>query len=113
MKIQNKPAGDVMVLHLSGKIMGGPDHDKFHGEIKTLIADGYVDILLNMSKVNWINSTGLGILITGYHSIKAAEGTMRICNVKERVLSIFYISQLENIFDVYESLDEALKAASE
>ena len=39
MKIQNKAAGDVMVLHLSGKIMGGPDHDKFHGEIKTLIAN--------------------------------------------------------------------------
>ena len=40
--------------------------------------------------------------------LKAAEGSMTICNVKERVLSIFYISQLENIFQVFETLDEAM-----
>ena len=113
MKIKQSPRDNVMVLELSGKIMGGPDFDKFKGEITDLVENGYKDVILDMSGVPWINSTGLGILITGYHSIKAAEGTMKICNVKERVLSIFYISQLENIFDVYESLDEALKAASE
>ncbi len=113
MKIKQSPHDNVMVLELSGKIMGGPDFDKFKGEITSLVEGGYKNLILDMSGVPWINSTGLGILITGYHSIKAAEGTMKICNVKERVLSIFYISQLENIFDVYESLDEALKAASE
>ena len=45
--------------------------------------------------------------------IKAADGTLKICNVKERVLSIFYISQLENIFDVFETRDEALAALSD
>ncbi len=113
MKIKQSPRDNVMVLELSGKIMGGPDFDKFKGEITDLVEGGYKNLILDMSGVPWINSTGLGILITGYHSIKAAEGTMKICNVKERVLSIFYISQLENIFDVYESLDEALKAATE
>ena len=113
MKIKQNPQGNVMILELSGKIMGGPDFDKFKEEIAKLVEGGFKNVILDMSGVPWINSTGLGILITGYHSIKAAEGTMKICNVKERVLSIFYISQLENIFDVYESLDEALKAASE
>ena len=113
MKIKQNLKGEIMILSLSGKIMGGPDFDKFKGEITDLVEGGYKNLILDMSGVPWINSTGLGILITGYHSIKAAEGTMKICNVKERVLSIFYISQLENIFDVYESLDEALKAATE
>ena len=108
MNIQKSPEGEVMILNLSGKIMGGPDYEKFHAEIKTLIKEGYVDILLNMSKVTWINSTGLGILISGYHSIRAAEGSMKVCSVKERVLSIFYISQLEKIFNVYPNREEAL-----
>ena len=112
MKIKKSPQDKIMVLELSGKIMGGPDFDKFKGEITELVEGGYKDVILDLSGVPWINSTGLGILITGYHSIKAAEGTMKICNVKERVLSIFYISQLENIFDVYETRGEALKAAS-
>ena len=108
MKTNRNPQGKVMVLELSGKIMGGPDHDKFKGEIKQLIEEGYKDIVLDFAGVPWINSTGLGILISGYHSIKNAEGTMKICSVKERVLSIFYISQLENIFDVFETREEAI-----
>ena len=110
MKIKKNPQENVMVLELSGKIMGGPDFDKFKGEINECLESGFKKVVLDLDGVPWINSTGLGILITGYHSIKAAEGTMMICNVKERVLSIFYISQLENIFDVYESREEALKA---
>ena len=108
MKTNRNPQGKVMVLELSGKIMGGPDHDKFKGEIKQLIEDGYKDIVLDFSGVPWINSTGLGILISGYHSVRAAEGTMKVCSVKERVLSIFYISQLEKIFNVYPNREEAL-----
>ncbi len=108
MKIKQKPQGEIMVLELSGKIMGGPDFDKFKGEIADNIEKGFKHVVLDMSGVPWINSTGLGILITGYHSLKAAEGSMSICNVKERVLSIFYISQLENIFKVFESMEDAL-----
>ena len=110
MKIKQNPTDNVMILELSGKIMGGPDFDKFKEEIAKVVEGGYRKVILDMSGVPWINSTGLGILITGYHSIKAAEGSMMICSVKERVLSIFYISQLENIFDVYETREEALKS---
>ena len=108
MKIKKNPQDDVMVLELSGKIMGGPDFEKFKDEVTTVVDGGFKKVILDMSGVPWINSTGLGILITGYHSIKAAEGVLKICAVKERVLSIFYISQLENIFDVYETREEAL-----
>ena len=108
MKIKQNPQGQIMVLEVSGKIMGGPDFDRFKGQITEVIENGFKDVILDMDGVPWINSTGLGILITGYHSLKAAEGSMSICNVKERVLSIFYISQLENIFKVFETLDEAL-----
>ena len=112
MKIKQNPTDNVMILELSGKIMGGPDFDKFKEEIAKVVEGGYRKVILDMSGVPWINSTGLGILITGYHSIKAAEGSMMICSVKERVLSIFYISQLENIFDVYETREEALKSVA-
>lgn len=108
MKIKQNPQGEIMVLELSGKIMGGPDHDKFKGEIATVLENGFGNVVLDFSGVPWINSTGLGIIISGFHSIKAAEGVMKVCSVKERVLSIFYISQLENIFEVFEGRDEAL-----
>lgn len=108
MKVKRIPEGQVMVLEVSGKIMGGPDFDMFKAEVKDLIDGGFRKVVLDLGDVPWINSTGLGILITAHHSIKAAEGTLKICNVKERVLSIFYVSQLERVFEVHPDRETAL-----
>ncbi len=102
MKIKQKPAGDVMVLELSGKIMGGEDHDRFTTEVKSLIAQGYVDILLNMSRVSWINSTGLGVLVSGFHSVKKNGGTMKIAEVSDRIDNILNVTQLKLVFETYD-----------
>jgi anti-sigma B factor antagonist len=113
LNIKRKPQGDVMVLLLSGKIMGGPDYEKFHSEIKTLINDGFVDVLLDFSKVAWINSTGIGLLVTGYHTLKRNGGRMKVCSVGPRVESIIMVTQLDRVFDVFESCDEAVKSFAE
>lgn len=110
MNIKKKADGDVMVLQLSGKIMGGPDHEKFHSEIKTLIKEGYVDILLNMAKVSWINSTGLGVLVSAFHTLKKNGGRLKICEVSDRIDNILNVTQLKLVFQTFESCDEALKS---
>ncbi len=73
MKIKQNPQGETMVLELSGKIMGGPDHEKFKAEVTDVLEKEFSKVVLDFSGVPWINSTGLGIIISGYHSIKAAE----------------------------------------
>ncbi len=108
LNIKQNSSGDVTVLNLSGKIMGGPDHEKFMTEIKTLIADGHVDVLLDMSKVSWVNSTGLGILVSGYHTLKKNGGRLKICQVSDRIDNILNVTQLKLVFETFESCDEAL-----
>lgn len=108
MNIQQVPQGEVMVLQLSGKIMGGPDYEKFHNEVKSLINDGYVDILLNMSKVTWINSTGLGILVSAFHTLKKNGGVMKICDVSSRIDNILNVTQLKLVFDTFDTCEEAI-----
>jgi len=110
MRFKTTQQGDVTVLAISGKIMGGPDRDRFYDEIKRLINDDRRKILLDLGKVPWINSTGLGILISGYASLKRADGRMMICNVNDRVLSLFYTAQLHDIFETHETKDAALEA---
>jgi anti-sigma B factor antagonist len=105
---KQNPVGEVMVLELSGKIMGGPDHEKFQNEIKALIAEGHVDILLNMAKVNWVNSTGLGILVSAFHTLKKNGGQLKICNVSDRIDNILNVTQLKLVFETYAGMDEAL-----
>lgn len=108
MNIKQSPMGDVMVLNLSGKIMGGPDHEKFQTEIKTLVSAGHVDILLNMARVNWVNSTGLGILVSAFHTLKKNGGQLKICEVSDRIDNILNVTQLKLVFETYDSCDEAL-----
>jgi anti-sigma B factor antagonist len=108
LNIKQNLKGDVMVLNLSGKIMGGPDHEKFQTEIKTLISDGYVDILLDMHKVSWVNSTGLGILVSAYHTLKKNGGQLKICQVSDRIDNILNVTQLKLVFETFENCDEAL-----
>ncbi len=108
MNISQSPQGEIMILQLSGKIMGGPDYEKFHNEIKSLINDGYVDILLNMSRVTWINSTGLGILVSAFHTLKKNGGVMKICEVSTRIDNILNVTQLKLVFDTYDSQADAL-----
>lgn len=108
LNIKQNAEGEVVVLALSGKIMGGPDHERFMGEIKTLVADGHVDVLLDMSKVTWVNSTGLGILVSGFHTLKKNGGRLKICSVSDRIDNILNVTQLKLVFDTYVTCEEAL-----
>ncbi len=108
MNIKQSAKGDVMVLNLSGKIMGGPDHEKFMTEIKTLISEGQVDVLLDMHKVSWVNSTGLGILVSGYHTLKKNGGRLKICQVSDRIDNILNVTQLKLVFETFDNCEEAL-----
>ncbi len=108
MKIKREPNGDVMVLVLSGKILGGKDQEEFSTEIKTLINEGHVDVLLNMEKVEYISSTGLGILIAGYTSLKKSGGQMKICAVRERVENLLNVTHLKLLFETFESPAKAI-----
>lgn len=108
MNIKQNLNGDVMVLNLSGKIMGGPDHDKFQSEIKKLIADGQVDVLLNMTKVSWVNSTGLGILVSAFHTLKKNGGQLKICEVSDRIDNILNVTQLKLVFETFETEEDGL-----
>ncbi|MFO7654700.1 MAG: STAS domain-containing protein [Candidatus Krumholzibacteriia bacterium] len=102
--------GDLVVLTLSGKVMGGPDFEKFHADVKNLVEEGHRRFLLDFSKVDWINSTGIGIMVSAFHSIKAAEGRMVICGANKRVRGIYYVSKLDQIFETFDSCDEAMRA---
>ncbi len=108
MKIKKRAKGDVTVLDLSGKIMGGDDFDLFNNAIKDLVSEGAVDIVLNLSKVKWINSTGLGLMVSAYTSLVKQGGRMKIAEVSDRIDNILHVTQLELIFETFENEDEAV-----
>ena len=108
MKIHREDSGEVTIIRLNGKLMGGPDADHFQTLIKELVEEDRRKILVDMGKVSWVNSTGLGILISGYTTLKNAEGTLKLVGVNKRIDQIFMVTKLHTIFEAYEEETSAL-----
>ena len=110
MKINEEKRDNVAVIHLEGKVMGGPDAAKFHEKVHEFIESGLKYIVVNLAKVEWMSSVGLGMLISALTTIKNSEGQLRLANITDNIESLLTITRLVTIFDTYDSLDEALES---
>ena len=110
MKVKTDMQGDVAVVHVSGKLMGGPESENLRNEVKTLLEDGVRKFVINLKGVPWINSTGLGALMSVYTSVQRAEGALALCHVSDRIQSLFMITKLLTIFDTHPSEKEAVES---
>ena len=108
MKIKERIENDVAILQISGKLMGGPETQQIHEHIKGLIVDNVLNVIIDLGKVKWMNSSGLGVLMASYTTIKNKGGSLKLANVTEKVNSLLMITQLMTIFKTYESVDRAL-----
>ena len=108
MQIKETIEGDVVVLSMKGNLMGEPETTEFRDKIKNLSRDGFLKIVLDVSKIKWINSSGLGALISALTTINNAGGDMRIANVTEKINSLFMITQLIKVFKTFESNERAV-----
>lgn len=108
MKIKRQPQDNIMVLEINGDIMGGSDYELFTTEIKKLVEEGFVDVVLDLGQVRFINSTGLGIMVSGLTTLKKNTGQMKVCNLNDRIDRIFSITSLTTIFPTFETRADAL-----
>ncbi|MCB2206450.1 STAS domain-containing protein [bacterium] len=108
MQIKEQIEGDVVVLSMRGNLMGEPETSEFRDKIKDLVRDGFLKIVLDVSKIKWLNSSGLGALISALASVNNSGGDMRIANVTEKIKSLFMITQLIKVFKTFESTERAV-----
>ncbi len=110
MRVQDELRGDIVIVKLKGDMMGEPDTADFRDKIQELLEKGMKKIILDLSGVKWMNSLGLGALISAFTSVKNNDGTMVITNVTKKVESLFMITQLIKVFKHYDTVDEAIAA---
>ena len=110
MKLKTSVQDNVLILTIKGKVMGGPEASIFQDTIKAEIARGHRRFIFDLGGVDWMNSSGLGILIGGLTTIKNASGELKLANVTEKIQSLFMITKLVTIFDSHETVEDALKS---
>ena len=110
MNIEVKEFSDVSVMGIKGNLMGGPETIAVHEKVKELISGGKRSIVIDLSKVKWMNSSGLGTMMGCLTSLRNANGELKLCGVTEKVKSLFMITKLITLFDTYPTQEEAVKA---
>jgi anti-sigma B factor antagonist len=100
---------DVVILDLSGRITMGEGTLVLRQHIQKLLAGGNRKFLLNLADVDYIDSSGLGELVTSFTTVRNQGGQLKLLNLTRRVQDLLQITKLLTVFEVFNSEAEALK----
>ena len=108
LEIQERQAGDVTILDMSGKVAIGESSQALRSAIRRLGKEGKKKILLNLEKVGNMDSTGLGELIASYTTISRDGGQLKLLHLTGKLQDLLVITKLLTVFDVYDNESDAL-----
>jgi anti-sigma B factor antagonist len=110
MQVTTRDTGDAVVLTLEGRLVLEDVEAELRGAIDGLIEQGRVRLVLNLRDVAYIDSAGLGFLVSKYVSAHRRGGHMALVGVTPRVAHVLAITRLSQVFEVFASEDEAVRA---
>jgi len=110
LNIKERQAGDVVILDMDGKITIGEGSVGLRTAIRRLLEEGKKKILLNLAGVGYIDSSGIGELVSSYTAIGKENGQLKLLNLTQKLQDLLAITKLLTVFDVYESEAEALNS---
>jgi anti-sigma B factor antagonist len=110
MTIQERVVGSVAILDLDGKLVLGDGDALLKDKVHSLVFQGRKQILLNLGKVSYVDSSGLGALVATSVTAKSNGGQIKLLSLTKRLQDLLTISKLVTVFDTYDSEDEAIKS---
>jgi anti-sigma B factor antagonist len=110
MQISERQSGSVTVLDLSGKITLGEDGTLLKDKLQSLLHQGKKSILVNLGQVQYVDSAGLGALVSAYTTVTREGGSLKLVNVTKKLQDLLSITKLLTVFDTYDSEDEAVRS---
>lgn len=93
--------GDVTILTLSGRLMGGPDTEQFLKLMQEVINAKRTRVIVDMGDVAWVNSSGLGALIAGWTLLQEKGGSLKLIRVSRRIEQILAVTKLDTVFELH------------
>jgi anti-sigma B factor antagonist len=110
MKIKTTARGGVTVLSLDGNLLGGPDATALNAKLHEMLEADRKQIVLDLSSVRVMNSSGLGLLIAGVSAVKTAGGRLTIAGASTKLSSVFAVSRVGPLLETYPSVEAAAKS---
>ncbi len=110
LNITERQAGDITILDMNGKVTIGEGSVALRTTIRRLLGEGKKNILLNLGQVGYVDSSGIGELVSSFTAVNKEGGTLKLLNLTQKIQDLLAITKLLTVFDVYESENEALSS---
>ncbi|NJD23110.1 MAG: STAS domain-containing protein [Melioribacter sp.] len=110
MKVKTIEKYGAVVIELKGNVMGGPEAQEFSDTLHKLIDDNKKNVIVDLAETKFMNSSGLGMLISGYTTMKNGGGSMKLANATEKIESLLVITKLISVFEHYTSVEDAVNS---
>ena len=107
MDMKEEMKGEVLIIILEGELMGGEESKRLQERITQAIQDETISIVVDMTGVKWMNSSGLGMLMASLTTLRGAGGDMRLACLSDRVRRPIEVAKLDSVIKMYDSVDEA------
>ena len=113
MRIVERTIGALTILDLKGRLVAGDGDDVFRDAVDRLVELGRNTVLLNLDEVPFIDSGGLGVLVSKYVTLRKRHGQLKLCNLGPRVARVLEITKLLTVFEVFTSEAAGVKSFSQ
>ena len=112
LNISERQAGDITILDMDGKVTIGEGSVALRNAIRRLLGEGKKKILLNLAGVGYVDSSGIGELVSSFTSVNKEGGQLKLLGLTQKIQERLAITKLLTVFDVFENEGEALGSYS-
>jgi anti-sigma B factor antagonist len=109
-KLNTRQVGDVTVVDVAGRITLGEGSSTLRDTLRDLVSKGQKKVLLNLGEVSYIDSSGIGELVSGFTTVTNQGGQLKLLNLTKRVKDLLQITKLYTVFDVHDDEAAAIRS---
>lgn len=110
MKFSTKELNDITVVKMEGSMLGGPEASELNGALHKLLDAKKKQIVVDLSGVSLMNSSGLGMLIGAVTTMRNAGGDLKIASAVEKVAQVFKMTKVSNVIELHDSVKSAVES---
>lgn len=110
MNYKTEAKGDIMVIYVREERLDAHNSDELKSEMQRLFAEGNKNILVDLKDVRFIDSSGLGALVSGFKNAISHQGNLKLSTLQPQVKSMFELTRLHRVFEIFVSSSEALES---
>ena len=110
MEIKTELTEGISVLFVMEDRLDANNSEELKAELRRLFENGTKDLVIDLKQILFIDSSGLGVLVSGYKNASILHGSLKLSNLQSQVKSMFELTRLHRVFDIFITVDEALQS---